>query len=83
MYMNEEDIFDSFTGIEKVIASDVVRAVSYLHSRDFVFSDIKPANVLVSNSHCKSYKHQELEKAFSKKPIIYKLGESEFYVFTY
>ena len=75
MYMNEEDIFDSFTGIEKVIASDVVRAVSYLHSRDFVLSDIKPANVLVSNSHCKSYKHQELEKAFSKKPIIYKLGD--------
>ena len=28
-YMNEEDIFDSFPGIENVIVSDVVRAVSY------------------------------------------------------
>ena len=27
--MNEEDIFDSFLGIGSVIASDVVRAVSY------------------------------------------------------
>ena len=29
--------------------------------------DIKPANVLVSNSHYKSYKHEELEKAFLQK----------------
>ena len=28
-YMNEEDIFDSFPGIGNVIASDVVRSVSY------------------------------------------------------
>ena len=27
--MNEEDIFNSFPGIVNVIASDVVRAVSY------------------------------------------------------
>ena len=34
--MNEEVIFDSFPGIGNVIASVVVRAVSYLHSRDIV-----------------------------------------------
>ena len=28
-YMNEEDIFDSFPGVGNVIASNVVRAVSY------------------------------------------------------
>ena len=39
--MKEEDIFDSFRGIENVIGSDVVRAVLYLHSRDFVHRDIK------------------------------------------
>ena len=37
--------------------------------------DIKPANVLVSNSHYKSYKHKELEIAFGKKPINCKLGD--------
>ena len=37
--------------------------------------DIKPANVLVSNSHYKSYKHKELEMAFGKKPINCKLGD--------
>ena len=37
--------------------------------------DIKPANLLVSNSHYKSYKHKELEMAFGKKPISCKLGD--------
>ena len=43
-YMNEEDTFHSFTGIGNVIASNVVCAVSYLHSRDIVQRDTKPAN---------------------------------------
>ena len=50
-YMNEEDILVSFPGNGSVIASDVVHAVSYLHSGDIVQRDMKPAIVLVSNSH--------------------------------
>ena len=34
--INEKDIFKSFPGTGNVIASDVVRAVSYLRSRDIV-----------------------------------------------
>ena len=34
-----EDIFDCFHGIGNVIASDVVRAVSYLHSGDIIHRD--------------------------------------------
>ena len=49
--MNEEVIFDSF---ENVIVSDVVHAMSYLHSRDIIHRDTIPANVLVSNSHYKT-----------------------------
>ena len=73
--MNEEVIFDSFPGIEKVIASNIVRPVSYLHSRDTLRKDGKPANVLVFNSHYKSYKNEELKMEFGKKPIACKLGD--------
>ena len=57
--MNEEDIFGSFPGIGNVIASDVVRVVSYLHSRDIVHRNINvlvnvSVNVLVTNYHYKS-----------------------------
>ena len=57
------------------IASDVLHVVSYLHSRDIVDRDIKPANVLESHSRYKSYKHKELEMALDKKSIVCKLGD--------
>ena len=57
-YMNEEYVFGSFLDIENVIASHVLRAVSYLLSSDIVHRERKPANVFVSNSHYKSYKHE-------------------------
>ena len=66
-YMNEKDIFDSFLGIANVIASGVVCTMSYLHIRDILRKDIKPANVLMSNFHYNSYKHVELEMAVGKK----------------
>ena len=72
-YMSKEDNFDSFPGIGNVITSVVVRALSYVHIREIVRRDIKPDNVLMSNSHNKSYKHEELEMAFGKKPIVCKL----------
>ena len=43
--------------------------MSCRHSRDIAHGDIKPANVLSSNSHYKSYKHKELEITFGKKPF--------------
>ena len=71
--MKEEYIFHSFPGIGNVIASDVVCAVSYVHSRDIVHRHIKPATILMSNSHYKSYKHKELETAFGKGPTVCQL----------
>ena len=37
--------------------------------------DLKPANVVVSNSHYKSYKREELEMAFGEKLTKCKLGD--------
>ena len=37
--------------------------------------DIKSANVLVCNSHYKSYKHEELEMEFCKNLINCRLGD--------
>ena len=72
---HEEDIFDNFPGIGNVIVSDVTRAVSHLHRRDIAHRDKKPTNVLLSNSHYKTYKHEELKMAFGKKSIFCKLGD--------
>ena len=68
-------VFDSFPGIGNVIVSDDVRALSYLHSRYIIHRDTIPANVLVSDSHYKSYKYKKSEMAFGKKLIACKLGD--------
>ena len=68
-------IFHSFPAIANVIVSDVARAVPYLHNRDIIHRDTIPANVLLSNSHYKSYKYEKLEMTFGKKPIFCKLGD--------
>ena len=70
-----EQYMSSFLGIRNVIASDVVRSVSYLHSRDIEHRNIKPAKVLVSKSHYKSCKHKKLDMTFGKKPIVCKFGD--------
>ena len=82
--MNEEVIFDSFPGIENIIVTDVVRAVSYLHSRDIIHRDRKPANVLVFNSHYKSYKRGESKMRLTKNllPVNLVIWGSEIYVCT-
>ena len=82
-YFSEDDILVSFPCIGNVIASDVVCVVSYLHSRGMVHMDIKPANVLVSSSHYKSYKHKELKMAFGKSLLSVNLviwGKQDLYI---
>ena len=46
--MNGEDIFDSFPGIVKVIASDVVHAVSYHET--IIWTEITCKKILLSKS---------------------------------
>ena len=81
--MNEEDIFDSFPGIGKKITSDIVRAVPYLHSRDIVHRDIKSANVLVPNSHYKSYKQKNWKWRLAKNLLYVNLVIWGLYIYKY
>ena len=43
--MREESYFICFPGIKNVIARDITNAVAYLHGRDIVHRDIRPANI--------------------------------------
>ena len=72
---HKQDLLSYFPCIGNQITTDVINALSYLHENNTVDRDIKPSNVIVSNSHYRSCRESELAERFSKQPIICKLGD--------
>ena len=66
-YLSTEDLFTYFPGILNFLAS------AYLQE-NMVHRDIKPGNILVTNTH---YAHETkyLASLFEKKPVISKLAD--------
>ena len=72
-----------FQKIETILpsgATDIVKGLKYLHSKEVVHRDLKSASVLISNHHYRNLEAtEERNKVFQDKPIICKLcdfGES-------
>ena len=72
---SEESYITCLLGIGNVIARDITNAIAYLHGKDIVHKDIKPANILVSNSHYSNLQGVDLKVAYEKTPIVCKLGD--------
>ena len=50
-YLSTEDLFTYFPGILNFMASDIGKALAYLHDNNMVHRNIKPGNIPVSNTH--------------------------------
>ena len=66
-----------FQKIETVLpsaATDIIKGLKYLHSKEVVRRNLNPANVLISNHHYRNLlTTEERNKDFQDKPIICKL----------
>ena len=74
-YLSTEDLFTYFPGMLNFMASDIGKGLAYLHENNMVYRDIKPGNILVTNTH---YVHETkyLASLFEKNPVICKLADS-------
>ena len=79
-FLREIHNSDGFDHVYPVIASDISKALEYLHQRDIVHRDLKPGNIFISNQHyCDLTEADVVEKLWSEKPFVCKVtdfGES-------
>ena len=50
-YLAKNELLDFFSGICDKLTSDILQSITYIHSKNIVKRDIKPANILVNNLH--------------------------------
>ena len=73
--------FDGFVHLQPLITRDIISGLSFLHGKDIVHRDMKPANILVGNQHLLRDAADDFLNRWqaSEKPIVCKLtdfGES-------
>ena len=56
------------------MASDIGKGLAYLHDSNMVHREIKPGNILATNTHS-AHKIKYLASLFEKKPVIWKLAD--------
>eukprot|EP00794_Sanderia_malayensis_P019450 gene19450-21376_t len=74
-YIDNEDLVYFFPGIVMDIMKDVTGALQFMHANSMVHTDIKPANVLVTNVHYLNLGDKERKEAYNHKRIICKLAD--------
>ena len=73
-YLIPEDLFTYFPGILNFMAQDIGNGLAYLHEYNMVHKDIKPRNILVTNTH---YAHEtkHIAPILEKIPLTCKLAD--------
>jgi serine/threonine protein kinase len=75
-FVSTQDHVAQMSCLQLKIATDIMEAIAFLHSRDIVHRDIKPANILVSNKHyCELEEASAIEEAWLKEGIVCKLAD--------
>ena len=60
---------DFFLGICDKITNDILQSIFYIHSKNIVHRNIKPANILVYNLHYCNTSQKDAIHLFRKKPF--------------
>lgn len=76
-YVDQTTSFVGFEHFSEKIVKDISKGLEFLHSKGICHRDLKPGNILTSNSHYyeKGLSSSMTKAAFSSNPIVCKLAD--------
>ena len=71
--LDENDFVSSFPNLLNLVAKDIFTGLAYLHENNIVHRDVKPSNIIASNTHYSNEESTKQEELFAEQPVVSKL----------
>ena len=73
--LDENDFVSSFPNLLNFVAKGIFTNLAYLHENNIVHRDVRPSNILVSNTHYRSEESTKREELFAEQPVVCKIAD--------
>ena len=73
--LDESDFVSSFPNLFNFVAKGIFTGLAYLHENNIVHRDVKPSNIIASNTHYSNEESTKQEELFAEQPVVCKITD--------
>ena len=73
--LDENDFVSSFPNLLNLVAKGIFTGIAYLHENNIVHRDVKPSNIIASNTHYSNEESTKQEELFAEQPVVCKIAD--------